>query len=49
MNRIPFNRASLAGDEFRYISEALARGHISGDGGFTRRYSQRRWLCRVCC
>jgi dTDP-4-amino-4,6-dideoxygalactose transaminase len=37
MTRIPFNRVSLAGDEFRYMIEALARGHISGDGGFTRR------------
>jgi dTDP-4-amino-4,6-dideoxygalactose transaminase len=33
--RIPFNRAGLVGDEFRYISEALAIGHISGDGRFT--------------
>jgi dTDP-4-amino-4,6-dideoxygalactose transaminase len=35
--RIPFNRAGLVGDEFRYISEALEIGHISGDGRFTRK------------
>src|SRR5216683_1042724 len=34
---IPFNRASLAGNEFRYIFQALENGHISGDGGFTKR------------
>jgi dTDP-4-amino-4,6-dideoxygalactose transaminase len=32
---IPFNRASLVGNEFKYISEALGIGHISGDGRFT--------------
>ncbi len=37
MNPIPFNRASLAGNEFRYIFQALEIGHISGDGGFTAR------------
>lgn len=33
--RIPFNRAALAGNELRYITEALQNGHISGDGLFT--------------
>jgi dTDP-4-amino-4,6-dideoxygalactose transaminase len=33
---IPFNRASTVGNEFKYISEALSAGHISGDGRFTR-------------
>jgi len=32
---IPFNRASLVGNEFKYISQALEAGHISGDGRFT--------------
>ena len=32
---IPFNRASLVGNEFKYISQALEAGHISGDGQFT--------------
>jgi dTDP-4-amino-4,6-dideoxygalactose transaminase len=35
--RIPFNRPSMVGDEARYMAEAVARGHISGDGDFTRR------------
>jgi len=34
---ISFNRASLAGNEFRYIFQALEIGHISGDGGFTKK------------
>jgi len=33
--RIPFNRAGLIGNEFRYIFQALEFGHISGDGRFT--------------
>jgi dTDP-4-amino-4,6-dideoxygalactose transaminase len=33
---IPFNRASLAGNEFLYISKALESSHISGDGYFTK-------------
>jgi len=32
---IPFNRAGLVGNEFKYISQALEFGHISGDGRFT--------------
>jgi len=34
---IPFNRAGLVGNEFRYISHALEIGHISGDGHFTKK------------
>ena len=34
---IPFNRPSFAGDEQAYIAQAIANGHISGDGPFTRR------------
>jgi dTDP-4-amino-4,6-dideoxygalactose transaminase len=34
---IPFNRPAIVGNEIRYVSEAVARGHISGDGEFTRR------------
>ncbi len=34
--RIPFNKPSFAGDEPRYMAEAIARGHISGDGHFTK-------------
>ena len=35
--RIPFNRPCLAGNEYKYISQAIANGHASGDGPFTRR------------
>lgn len=34
---IPFNRANLTGNEFRYIFQALEEGHISGDGRFTKK------------
>jgi len=34
---IPFNRPCLAGNEYRYISEAIANGHASGDGPFTKK------------
>jgi len=34
---IPFNKPGLAGNESRYLTEAVARGHISGDGEFTRK------------
>jgi dTDP-4-amino-4,6-dideoxygalactose transaminase len=35
--RIPFNRPCLAGNEYKYIAEAIANGHASGDGPFTRK------------
>lgn len=35
-SRIPFNRACFAGNEQRYIAQAIANGHISGDGPFTK-------------
>lgn len=35
--RIPFNRPYVQGNEASYMAEALAQGHISGDGAFTRR------------
>ena len=34
---IPFNRPCLAGNEYKYIAEAIANGHASGDGPFTKR------------
>ena len=34
---IPFNRPCLAGNEYKYIAEAIANGHASGDGPFTGR------------
>src|SRR2546425_5285921 len=35
--RIPFNKPGLIGNEFRYISDALAQGHISGGGPFAEK------------
>jgi len=37
MSRIPFNRPGLVGRELEYISDSVSRGHISGDGDYTRR------------
>jgi dTDP-4-amino-4,6-dideoxygalactose transaminase len=37
---VPFNRPSLTGREAEYMSEAITRMHISGDGHFTRRCHQ---------
>ena len=33
----PFNRPCLTGNEYKYIAKAIANGHTSGDGPFTRR------------
>src|SRR5437868_6559467 len=33
---IPFNRPSLTGREMDYVRNAVARGHISGNGWYTR-------------
>jgi len=35
--RIPFNRYQILGNEIKYIKEAIASGHISGDGKFTNK------------
>jgi dTDP-4-amino-4,6-dideoxygalactose transaminase len=35
--KIPFNRAVIVGNEMEYIAQAIANGHISGDGPFTRK------------
>jgi dTDP-4-amino-4,6-dideoxygalactose transaminase len=34
---VPFNRPCLAGKEYEYIAQAIADGHASGDGPFTRK------------
>ena len=34
---IPFNRPAVTGRELPYLQEALASGHLSGDGAFTAR------------
>jgi dTDP-4-amino-4,6-dideoxygalactose transaminase len=33
--RIPFNRPGLAGDELRYVADAITLGHSAGDGSYT--------------
>jgi dTDP-4-amino-4,6-dideoxygalactose transaminase len=35
--RIPFNRATLTGDELAYVEQAIREGNIGGDGPFGRR------------
>jgi dTDP-4-amino-4,6-dideoxygalactose transaminase len=35
--RIPFNKPSVVGSELTYVGEAVAGGHASGDGPFTKR------------
>jgi len=35
--KIPFNRPCLVGNEMSYIGQAIANGHASGDGPFTRK------------
>jgi dTDP-4-amino-4,6-dideoxygalactose transaminase len=35
--RIPFNRPCFQGKELAYIAQAIANGHISGDGLFTEK------------
>ncbi|MFN0072614.1 MAG: dTDP-4-amino-4,6-dideoxygalactose transaminase, partial [Chloroflexota bacterium] len=34
--RIPFNRPSVVGRELEYIRDAIAQGHLSGDGIYSR-------------
>ena len=40
--KIPFNKPSAVGTELANIADALARGHLSGDGYYTKRCNQ--WL-----
>jgi dTDP-4-amino-4,6-dideoxygalactose transaminase len=40
MTSIPFNKPSIVGNEFAYMSEAVKNGHASGDGPFTRKAHQ---------
>lgn len=37
MDNIPFNKPYLTGKELEYIQKAVERGHISGDGFFTKK------------
>jgi len=36
-NKIPFNKPAVVGTEMQYMADALQRGHISGDGFYTKR------------
>lgn len=38
--RIPFNKPSLVGKEMAYIEQAIERGHLSGDGHFSKQCHQ---------
>jgi dTDP-4-amino-4,6-dideoxygalactose transaminase len=40
--KIPFNKPAAVGAELENIADALARGHLSGDGYYTKRCHQ--WL-----
>jgi dTDP-4-amino-4,6-dideoxygalactose transaminase len=40
--KIPFNKPYMTGKELSYIAEAHAKGHLAGDGDFTRKCN--RWL-----
>src|SRR3954464_2970012 len=42
MSKIPFNQPNAVGAELANIADALARGHLSGDGYYTKRCHQ--WL-----
>jgi dTDP-4-amino-4,6-dideoxygalactose transaminase len=37
MNKIPFNRSDIQGNELEYLKQAIDNGHISGDGIFTKK------------
>ena len=39
---IPFNRPYMTGKELWYISQAHAKGHLAGDGGYTKLCNQ--WI-----
>lgn len=39
---IPFNKPAIQGRELDYVREAVESGHLSGDGGFTKRCNA--WL-----
>ena len=43
--QVPFNQATLVGTELEYVRQAIERGHLSGDGEFTKRCQA--WLERT--
>ena len=49
--KIPFNKPYLTGNETKYISDSVASGKISGDGGFTKKcheYFEKRYRFKKC-
>ncbi len=38
--RIPFNKPSMVGKEVDYILDSINRGHVSGDGAYTKKCNQ---------
>ena len=40
MNKIPFNRSDIQGNELEYIKQAIDNGHISGDEYCTLKCNQ---------
>jgi len=40
--KIPFNKPFIVGKELYYIAQAVQKGHLSGDGPFTKKCN--RWL-----
>ena len=49
MKPIPFNKPFTIGRELGYIADAVAQGHLSGDGGYTRlchRWIEEKLGCR---
>jgi dTDP-4-amino-4,6-dideoxygalactose transaminase len=41
LRKLPFNRPYATGAEYAYIREAIANAHVSGNGPFTRRCTDR--------
>ena len=37
--KIPFNRVDLQGNEIKYINKSVEKGHLSGDGYYTKKCS----------
>ena len=36
MNQIPFNKPYISGKEYDYMKDAADRGHLSGNGYYTK-------------
>lgn len=51
MDKIPFNKTHVTGNELKYIAEVISSGKISGDGAFTKRcqrFLENRYGFRKC-